>query len=43
MFVVRDELVIGESYSDMEAQFRMAVQKKDDYLAGKNNWTVLEY
>ena len=43
VFVVRDELVIGESYSDMEAQFRMAVQKKDDYLAGKNNWTVLEY
>ena len=43
VFVVRDELVIGESYSDMEAQFRMAVQKKDDYLAGKNNWTVREY
>lgn len=43
VLAINGDLVIGVSYYDMEAQFCIGVMKKEDYLAGKNKWTVLEY
>lgn len=43
VLAIDGDLVIGVSYYDMEAQFCIGVMKKEDYLAGKNSWTVLEY
>lgn len=43
VIAVKDGRGVGVSYKDMGAQFRMAFQEKEDYLAGKNNWTVMEY
>ena len=41
----KDGLLVGRygGSTRMEEQFHMATMEEKDFLAGKDNWTVLEY
>ncbi|WP_283230579.1 hypothetical protein [Fusibacillus kribbianus] len=43
---IKENLIVGQYEMNGEQEkkgFELAVMNKDDFLAGKNNWTILEY
>ena len=43
VMAVNNGMIYGELDLDGETVFKMATISLEDYLAGKSNWTVLEY